>query len=80
MDESNAGSQAATGLVGERFRWARHYIALMSMAQGDLEAYIQKNRTKYSKEEYRVLWSLAGPNRPNADGSGSQKFDDWWGP
>lgn len=78
-DESIAGSQSGTGLVGERFRWARHYIALMSMTQGDLEAFMQKNRTKYSKQEYRVLWSLAGPNRPKADSSAVQKFDLWWG-
>ncbi|CAM9666114.1 unnamed protein product [Scytosiphon promiscuus] len=79
MDEVDAGSQSVGGLVGERFTWARDYIALMSMTQADFETFMQKKRTKYSKEEYRVLWSLAGPNRPVVDGSAAQKFDVWWG-
>lgn len=77
-DGSSTGAQGSTGLVGERFRWARQYVALMSMAQGELETFIKKNRTKFSKEEYRVLWSLVGPNRRTADGSTGQTFDVWW--
>ncbi len=74
-DVSVSRSQGSTGLVGERFKWARQYVALMSMAQGELEAFIRKNRTKFSKEEYRVVWSLAGPNRRT---DGGQKFDVFW--
>ena len=74
-DGSSSGNQGSTGLVGQRFRWAREYVALISMAQGELETFIKKNRTKFSKEEYRVVWSLAGPNRRP---DGGKKFDVVW--
>lgn len=77
-DGSSTGTQESTGLVRERFRWARQYVALMSMAQGELETFIKKNRTEFSKEDYRVLWSLVGPNRRTADGSTGREFDVWW--
>lgn len=77
-DGSSTGTQGSTGLVGQRFRWAHQYVALMSMAQGELETFIKKNRTKFSKEEYRVLWSLVGPNRRTSDDSAGQAFDVLW--
>ncbi|CAM9200267.1 unnamed protein product [Ectocarpus fasciculatus] len=77
-DVPGSGTQAPTGVVGERFGWARQYVALMSMTQGELESFIRKNRTKFSKEEYRRVWSLSGPNRRTADDTAGQKFDVWW--
>lgn len=77
-DVTGSGTQAPTGVVGERFGWARQYVALMSMTQGELESFIRKNRTKFSKEEYRRAWSLSGPNRRTADDTTGQKFDVWW--
>lgn len=71
-------SQTPLGTVGERFGWARQYVALVSMPQGELEVFIRRNRVKFSKEEYRVLWSLAGPNRPTSDGGTGKKFEVWW--
>ena len=67
-----------TGAVEERFEWARQYVALISMPQSELESFIRKNRTMFSKEEYRVSWSLAGPNSRTADGSTGQSFEKWW--
>lgn len=77
-DGPRAGAQSLTGTVAERFGWARQYVALISMAQGELEVFIRSNRTKYSKDEYRVLWSLVGPNRRPLDGGNGQKFEMWW--
>eukprot|EP00903_Cladosiphon_okamuranus_P010322 g9766.t1 len=74
-DDPGSGTQGSTGLVGERFKWARQYVALISMSQSELESFIRKNRTKFSKEEYRVLWSLVGPNRRL---DGGKKFDVVW--
>lgn len=64
--------------IAGRFGWARQYMALISMPHIELEAYIRKNRTRYSKEEYRMLWSTAGPNRRTSDGGSGIKFDSWW--
>lgn len=77
-DGTRAGIEVLTGSVGERFGWARQYVALISMAQGELEAFIRNNRTKFSKDEYRVQWSLVGPNRRPSDGGTGQKFEMWW--
>lgn len=77
-DAPKDNSQALVGTVMERFGWARQYVALISMSQGELEAFIRNNRTKFSKEEYRVQWSLIGPNRRPSHGGSSGKFDTWW--
>lgn len=71
-------SRKQTPTVGERFGWARQYVTLINMSQSELETFIRKNRMKFSKEEYRSLWSLAGPNR-RVSGSGTgQNFEVWW--
>lgn len=77
-DGQRTGTQATKGAAGERFGWSRQYVSLISMPQTELEAFIRNNRTKFSKEEYRVAWSLMGPNRRTSDGGTFQKFDMWW--
>lgn len=77
-DGPKAGSEVVAGTVGERFGWARQYVALVSMTQAELEVFIRNNRTKFSKEEYRVQWALVGPNRRPLDGGTGQKFEMWW--
>lgn len=84
QEESSASTDGPTstttpvGTVEERFGWARQYVSLISMTQGELESFIKSNRTKYSKEEYSVIWALVGPNRRTSDGGTGQKFEMWW--
>lgn len=77
-DVPKDSSHGAAGTVAERFGWARQYVALISMSQGELETYIRNNRTKFSKDEYRVQWCLVGPNRRPTQGGSSGKFEMWW--
>ncbi|CAM9553978.1 unnamed protein product [Phaeothamnion confervicola] len=73
----STGGSSLVDVIAERFARASRYVALMSMTQEDLEAYIRANRTEYAKEEYRVQWILAGPNR-RVGPEGGAHFDTWW--
>ncbi|CAM9460205.1 unnamed protein product [Choristocarpus tenellus] len=64
--------------VAERFGCASQYVALLSMTQGELENFMRNNRTKFTKEEYRVQWLLVGPNRQRSDGGKGENFESWW--
>ncbi|CAM9248443.1 unnamed protein product [Discosporangium mesarthrocarpum] len=64
-----------TDIVTDRFGGAAQYIALISMTQGELENFIRNNRTKFTKEEYRVQWLLAGPNRRSSNGGRGENFE-----
>lgn len=77
-DGTRARPVATTGSVGERFGWARQYVTLISMSQSELEAFIRNNRTKFSKDQYWVQWSLAAPNRRQSEEGIGQKFEMWW--
>lgn len=71
-------ADSSTVSVAELFGWSRQYVALISMSQNELETFIRNNRTKFSKDEYRVQWSLAAPNRRQSEEGRSQKFEMWW--
>lgn len=78
VDAPSDGAQHVRGTITDRFGWARQYVALISMSQDELEAFIRSNRTKFSKDEYRVQWCLTGPNRRPLQGGSSGKFEMWW--